>query len=103
MATKTASRRILTAEGGRWNPGDLRGGESGREHDRRGDSMSSRERGLTSKDLAQWVDNDEGLYRWWRNSKQTKRAFIATNRDKLKRIVQSITSGDKRPHYLIYG
>lgn len=65
--------------------------------------MSSRERGLTSADLAQWIDNDEGLYRWWRNSKQTKREFIRANRDKLKRSIQAVMSGEKRPHYLLYG
>lgn len=65
--------------------------------------MSSRERGLSSKEIGQWIDNDEGLYRWWQQSKQSKREFISGNRDKLKRIVQSIMSGERRPYYLTFG
>lgn len=65
--------------------------------------MSSRERGLTTRDLGQWIDNDEGLYRWWRNSKLSKREFIRLNRSELVRIIQAVTTGEKRPHYLLYG
>lgn len=32
---------------------------------------------------ALWVDNDEGLYHWWRRSHLSKRAFVRANRDEL--------------------
>lgn len=28
---------------------------------------------LTVSDIAQWIDNDEGLYRWWKTARQSKR------------------------------
>lgn len=31
---------------------------------------------LNDDERAQWVDNDEGLYNWWRGSRLGKRAFI---------------------------
>lgn len=65
--------------------------------------MSKRDRGLTVADIGQWIDNDEGLYRWWKDSKQSKRDFIRDNRSELTRAIQAVTSGEKRPHYLLYG
>lgn len=65
--------------------------------------MSSRERGLTTRDLGQWIDNDEGFYRWWRQSRLSKREFIRLNRAELKRSIQAVMNGEKRPHYLLYG
>jgi hypothetical protein len=31
----------------------------------------------------QWIDNDEGLYRWQRSSGQSMRAFIRQNRTEI--------------------
>lgn len=47
---------------------------------------------LTISDIEQWIDNDEGLYRWWRGERGSKREFI-------KRVLH----GTKPAHYLAYG
>lgn len=46
-------------------------------------SVSRQPRALTLADLEQWVDNDEGLYSWWRSSRQSKRQFVRDNRAEL--------------------
>ncbi len=65
--------------------------------------MGKRDRGLTASDIGQWIDNDEGLYRWWKESHQSKRNFIRDNRSELTRSIESMLSGQRRPHYLMYG
>ncbi len=42
---------------------------------------------LTLEDLEQWVDNDEGLYNWWKSSRQSKRQFVRDNRDELRQCI----------------
>jgi hypothetical protein len=48
---------------------------------------------LTSADLSQWIENDEGLYHWrneWtRHNKGGTRAFIAENRTHLVACIES--------------
>lgn len=58
---------------------------------------------LTLCDIEQWVDNDEGLYNWWRSSRQAKRAFVRANRAELAACIERVTSGAKPAHYLAYG
>jgi hypothetical protein len=62
---------------------------------------------MTSKhnddERAEWIDNDEGLYDWWRESRQSKRAFIRENRAEIDAAIDNVTSGDKPAHYLKYG
>lgn len=65
--------------------------------------MSRNQRGPTTSDIGQWIDNDEGLYRWWRQSRLSKREFIRLNRSELVRIIATVVSGEKRAHYLLYG
>lgn len=43
--------------------------------------MNDREREL-------WVMNDEGLYRWFKRSRQGMRRFIRDNREELTQIIQ---------------
>ena len=57
---------------------------------------------LTIKEIADWIDNDEGLYHWWKGSKQSKRQFIEDNRAELEANIRRVLDGTKRPHYLIY-
>lgn len=52
---------------------------------------------------AQWVDNDEGLYNWWRSSGQSKRVFIRENRAEIDSAISRVTGGDKPAHYMAYG
>lgn len=35
-----------------------------------------------------WIDNDEGLYNWWKESKQHKQEFIDENRDELTAAIE---------------
>jgi hypothetical protein len=35
---------------------------------------------MNDKERAQWVDNDEGLYNWRREMRQSMRAFVRDNR-----------------------
>jgi len=58
---------------------------------------------MSIRDIEQWVDNDEGLYNWWKSSKMSKRAFIKENRAELERCIDNVISGRKRAHYLAYG
>lgn len=47
---------------------------------------------LTLSDIEQWVDNDEGLYNWWRSERprQPKRKFIRDNRAELERLIIAV-------------
>ena len=58
---------------------------------------------MTIRELEQWIDNDEGLYSWWKGSRQSKRVFIQENRAELTRCIERVTSGRKPAHYLRYG
>jgi transposase-like protein len=58
---------------------------------------------LTVSDIAQWLDNDEGLYDWWKSSRQKKGAFIRENRADLERVIGNVINGTKPAHYLTYG
>lgn len=58
---------------------------------------------LNDTDRAQWIDNDEGLYSWWKSSRQSKRAFIQENRKEIDAAIHPVLCGDKRAHHLIYG
>ena len=35
---------------------------------------------MNDREREMWIDNDEGLYLWWRGSRQSKRAFLRENR-----------------------
>jgi hypothetical protein len=58
---------------------------------------------ITISDIGDWIDNDEGLYNWWKGSRLPKRAFIRENRDGLEACIRRVTSGERRAHYLVYG
>jgi hypothetical protein len=42
---------------------------------------------LNDTEREQWVSNDEGLYNWWRSSRQSMRAFIRANREELDALI----------------
>ncbi len=58
---------------------------------------------MNDNDRTEWVDNDEGLYNWWRMSGLPKRKFVRTNREELDRCINKVLNGDKPAHYLAYG
>jgi hypothetical protein len=58
---------------------------------------------MTNSDISQWIDNDEGLYNWWKSSRMSKTAFIKENRAELVACISKVTTGKKSAHYLAYG
>jgi hypothetical protein len=58
---------------------------------------------LTVADIEQWIDNDEGLYRWWKSERKAKRVFIRENRAALEEAINNVTGNKKQAHYLAYG
>jgi hypothetical protein len=57
---------------------------------------------MNDTERAEWIDNDEGLYDWWRSSHQSKRQFIRENRAEIDAAINNVTSGTKPAHYLKY-
>ena len=35
---------------------------------------------MNDTEREEWVNNDEGLYRWWRSTRMSMRLFVRTNR-----------------------
>lgn len=58
---------------------------------------------MNNSDREQWIDNDEGLYNWWRSSRQSKRQFIRDNKAEIDAAIENVTSNRKPAHYLAYG
>lgn len=58
---------------------------------------------MNDTDRAQWIDNDEGLYDWWKSSRQSKREFIRANRAEIDKVIHNITESIRPQHYLKYG
>lgn len=59
--------------------------------------------GLTVSEIEQWIDNDEGLYDWYRSSRQSKRQFIRDNREAIATAINNVTGNRQPAHYLKYG
>ena len=57
---------------------------------------------LNDSDRSQWIDNDEGLYNWWRSVRISKRQFIRLNRAEIDAAIRNVTEGRKPAHYLAY-
>ena len=47
-------------------------------------------RKLTMAEIGLWIDNDEGLYLWWKRSRQSKHQFIRENRDELESAILGV-------------
>ena len=58
---------------------------------------------MNDTEREQWIDNDEGLYDWWRTSRLSKREFIRANRAEIDAAITPVISGDKPQHHLKYG
>jgi len=58
---------------------------------------------MNETERGKWVDNDEGLYRWWKQSGLSKRAFIRKHRVEIDGVIRTITTNQKPAHYLAYG
>jgi hypothetical protein len=58
---------------------------------------------MNDQERAQWIDNDEGLYDWWKHSRLSKREFIRQNRKEIDETINPVISGEKQAHHLKYG
>lgn len=58
---------------------------------------------LTRDDIKQWVENDEGLYNWWKGSRMSLASFVKANRAELETCIRRVLDGSKPAHYLAYG
>lgn len=58
---------------------------------------------MNDQDRSQWIDNDEGLYCWWKSSGLSKAKFINENRKAITEAIENVTSNKKPAHYLRYG
>lgn len=58
--------------------------------------------GRNDAERAEWVDNDEGLYRQKRASGLSMRAFVQQNRARIDELIDNVTSGRRKSHYLVY-
>ena len=57
---------------------------------------------LNDSERRNWIDNDEGLYNWWRSSRQSKRQFIIDNKADIDACILRVLNGNKPAHYLAY-
>jgi hypothetical protein len=55
-----------------------------------------RHEGLNNADREQWIDNDEGLYSWWKSSRQSKREFIKENKTEIDAAINSVLHAPPR-------
>lgn len=42
---------------------------------------------MNNTDRADWIDNNESLYRWWLSSGLSKREFISLNRTEIDMVI----------------
>lgn len=59
---------------------------------------------MNDTEREQWIDNDEGLYNWWRGTRPriSKRAFVRENRAEITAAIERVTNGNKPAHHLAY-
>jgi len=44
-----------------------------------------------------WIDNEEGLYGWWKSTGQSMRVFIRENRKQLDAVIDRALSAEPAP------
>lgn len=47
---------------------------------------------ITNHEINLWVDNDEGLYNWWKSSRLSKAEFIKQNKEELKACIDRVVN-----------
>lgn len=50
---------------------------------------------MNNSEREQWIDNDEGLYNWWKRSRLSKAAFIKANRAEIDQAISRVL--DRQP------
>jgi len=49
-----------------------------------------------------WIENDEGLYDWWKSTHKSLTEFVRENRADIDAAIKPVLDGEKRSHYLKY-
>jgi hypothetical protein len=58
---------------------------------------------MNDKERSEWINNDEALYNWWRQSRQPLTTFVRQYRKELDAAITPVVEGTKPAHYLVYG
>jgi hypothetical protein len=58
---------------------------------------------INDADRWEWIRNDEGLYDWFRTSRQSKTAFVRSHRAEIDEVIRNVRDSVKPAHYLKYG
>lgn len=45
---------------------------------------------MNDSERDQWIDNDEGLYYWWKATRLSKTAFIRQNRQEIDEVIKGV-------------
>lgn len=61
-----------------------------------GDASNPARSTINNSDREQWIDNDEGLYSWWRSSRMSKREFIKANKVEIDAAIRSVLDAPPR-------
>lgn len=51
---------------------------------------------LNNAERAMWIDNDEGLYLWWKRSRLSKATFIRENKTEIDALILSVMNKEPR-------
>lgn len=57
---------------------------------------------MNNEERRQWIQNDEGLYQWWKESRLSLARFIQTNRTEIDRVINRVLGNEQPAHYLAY-
>lgn len=58
---------------------------------------------MNNREREDWVNNDEGLYNWWKSSRMSMTKFLKENRAEIDEVINNVRGNKKPAHYLKYG
>jgi hypothetical protein len=58
---------------------------------------------MTNSEISEIIDNDEGLYSWWKSSRLSKTKFIKENKEDIVICIKNVLERRRPAHYLMYG
>jgi hypothetical protein len=50
---------------------------------------------MNNKERELWIQNDEGLYRWWKSTRMSMTAFIKENRNEIDEAINRVLNPKK--------
>lgn len=51
---------------------------------------------MNNNERAQWINNDEGLYNWWKSSRLSMTKFISENREEIDACIERAMNPKRR-------